>query len=237
MKNRIGIVLIAVLLLISTLAAGCGEIGATTPVTAVTNASTPTPLTAVITTATDFTSVNAVAKKFANGLSLSISINPQLIKPGYPIHIVITESNMLSKTNNLRVSDKWPIKELSDGICGTEGYPFGIAVFQGDYTAANILISTPLILNNPNVIVQGCVPPVFNVTVYHFKSTSDIATLDGEAINGSATFEMSTEVIGGIDWVGSFPNAVQQYFEPGVYTVVGGDEWGKMVILHFTVTN
>jgi hypothetical protein len=47
---------------------------------------------------------------------------------------------------------------------------------------------------------------------------------------------MSAEVIGGINWVGSPPNAVQQYFEPGVYTVVGGDEWGNMVVLHFTVS-
>ena len=210
-------IIMAALLLFTTLATGCNR--------------------SYITTTSNSNDVNSVSKKFTNGLSLSISITPQLIKPGYPIHIVITESNTLSKTNNLRVSDKWPIQGLSDGICGTEDYPFGMAIFQGDYTANNISTATPLILNNPNVILQGCVPSVFNVTAYHFKSSSDIATLDGEAINGSATFEMSTEVIGGINWVGSFPNAVQQNFEPGVYAIVGGDEWGNLVVLHFTVTN
>jgi hypothetical protein len=88
------------------------------------------------------------------------------------------------------------------------------------------------------VIPQGCIAPVSNVTAYDFKPSSDIATLDGDVLFGStATMEMSAEVIGGIYWAGSFPNTIEQNFEPGVYTVVGGDEWSNMIILHFTVTN
>jgi hypothetical protein len=225
MKYRIRVILGTVSLL-SMLAVGCSNIITQTPAQS----------TLLKTTTTNFNGVYSISKKFADGLSLSISVSPQLIKPGYPIHIVITESNILSKMNNLRISDKWPIKGLSDGICGTEDYTFGAAIFQGNYTTDNISTATPLILNDPNVIVQGCIPSVLNVTAYDFKSSSDIATLDGNAINGNATFEMSAEVIGGINWVGSPPNAVQQYFDPGVYTVVGGDEWGNMVILHFTVS-
>ena len=217
MKRRIGNALIIILFL-SVLAAGCGG-----------------PATQSTTTATNVNGVNSVSKKFANGLSLSISVNPQLIKPGYPVHIVISESNALSKMNNLRVSDKWPISGLSVGICGTERYPFGVVVFQGSYTTENLSSATPLELYDPNTVEIGCMPPVLNVTAYGFKPSSDIATLDGNAINGSTTFEMSAEVIGGINWVGTPPNAVQQYFEPGVYTVVGGDEWGNVVIIHFTV--
>jgi hypothetical protein len=26
-------------------------------------------------------------------------------------------------------------------------------------------------------------------------------------------------------------------FSPGVYTVVGGDEWGNLIVLHFMVAN
>ena len=218
MKNKIRVILGTVLFL-SMLATGCG--GSATKST---------------TTATNIDGATSVSKKFANGLSLSISVNPQLIKPGYPIHIVITESNTLLKMNNLDISDKWPMSGLSVGSCGTESYPFGVSVFQGSYTVANLSSATPLELNDPNTQVIGCMPPVSNVTAYDFKSSSYIATLDGDAINGSTTFEMSAEVIGGINWVGNPPNAVQQYFEPGVYTVVGGDEWGNMVILHFTVS-
>ena len=132
MKHRIGVI-VRVVLLLSVLA-GCGS-------------STTQSTTA---TSNDFNGVNSISKKFANGLSLSILVNPQLIKPGYPIHIVITESNTLSKMNNLRASDKWPINGLSVGICGTESYPFGVAVFQGSYTATNVSSATPLELDNPN---------------------------------------------------------------------------------------
>jgi hypothetical protein len=218
MKYRIGVIIGVISLLI--VLAGCGS--------SITQS--------ITTTATNINGINSVSKKFANGLSLSISVNPQIIKPGYPVHIVISESNTLSKTNNLRVSNKWPMSGLSVGICGTESYPFGVAVFQGSYTNANLSTATPLELYDPNTQVMGCVPPVSNITAYDFKSSSDIATLDGNAINGNATFEMSAQVIGGINWVGNPPNAVQQYFEPGVYTVVGGDEWGNMIILHFTVS-
>jgi hypothetical protein len=227
MENKIRVILGTVLFL-SILIAGCGNTGTQTPVQS----------TLSTTTTTTFNGVNSVSKKFANGLSLSISVNPQLIKPGYPIHIVITESNTLSKMNNLHASDKWPINGLSVGICGTESYPFGVAVFQGSYTATNISSATPLELDNPNVIPQGCIAPVSNVTAYDFKPSSDIATLDGDVLFGStATMQMSAEVIGGIYWAGSFPNTIEQNFEPGVYTVVGGDEWGNLVVLHFTVTN
>ena len=228
MKYKIRVIL-GTASLLSMLTVGCGKI----------TTQTPAQSTLLTTTAPNINGVNSISKKFANGLSLSISVNPQLIKPGYPIHIVITESNTLSKMNNLRASDKWPINGLSVGICGTESYPFGVAVFQGSYTATNISSATPLELDNPNVIPQGCIAPVSNVTAYDFKPSSDIATLDGEVLSMEVPrlFEMSAEVIGGINWVGSPPNAVQQNFEPGVYTVVGGDEWGNMVILHFTVTN
>jgi hypothetical protein len=227
MKYKIRVIL-GTASLLSMLTVGCGKI----------TTQTPAQSTLLTTTAPNINGVNSISKKFANGLSLSILVNPQLIKPGYPIHIVITESNTLSKMNNLRASDKWPINGLSVGICGTESYPFGVAVFQGSYTATNVSSATPLELDNPNVIPQGCIAPVSNVTAYDFKPSSDIATLDGDVLFGSTTtMEMSAEVIGGIYWAGSFPNTIEQNFEPGIYTVVGGDEWGNMVVLHFTVTN
>jgi hypothetical protein len=37
-------------------------------------------------------------------------------------------------------------------------------------------------------------------------------------------------------WTGAAPNAIQQNFDPGVYTVIAGDEWGALVFVHFTVS-
>jgi hypothetical protein len=126
---------------------------------------------------------------------------------------------------------------LSDGICGAENFPFGIAIFQGNCTADNISTATPLILDNPNIVIPDCMPFGFNFTAYDFKPSSDIALLKGDAPDSSTTFEMSTKVTAGIYWVGSLPNAVQQFYSPGVYTVAGGDAWGDLIILHFTVTS
>jgi hypothetical protein len=44
------------------------------------------------------------------------------------------------------------------------------------------------------------------------------------------------EVSGYWTWNGADPSsAVHHLFEPGVYTVAAGDEWGDVVLLHFTV--
>jgi len=236
MKNKIRVILGTVLFL-SMLTADCGKItiGATTDhVTNVTSTSAATQT--ISTTATNFNGVNSASNKSSNGLSLELSLDSQTYKPDDTINMAITENNTLSKTNNIPVMDKWQIAGLSVGICGTFFYPFGIAVLQGDYDADNLSIAKPLTLDNPNMIVQGCLPPVINITAYDFEPSSDIATLEGNAI-GSGTIEMSAEVPASSYWVGGFSKAVQQNFEPGIYTVVGGDEWGNLVVLHFTVTN
>jgi hypothetical protein len=216
MKHKIEIILTVIALLLGMLATGCSQ-------------------TSTTTTATEFNNVNSASIKSGNGLSLSVSLDAKTYQSGYAITIIITEYNTLSKTNKRPIADKWPIKGLSDGICGTDNFPFGIAIFQGNYTADNISTATPLILDNPNIIVPDCMPSVFNFTAYDFKPSSDIAFLN--APYGSTTFEMSREVTAGVYWEGNRPDAVQQFFAPGVYTVVAGDEWGNLVVLHFTVTN
>ena len=46
---------------------------------------------------------------------------------------------------------------------------------------------------------------------------------------------MNSEVQSMGYWVAS-PNETLTNFDPGVYTVVGGDEWGSLVVVHFTVS-
>jgi hypothetical protein len=218
MKHKIGIILSVIALLLSIMTAGCGH---------------PT----TTTTETEFNDVNSVSTKSGNGLSLSVSLDAKTYQSSDAINIVITEYNTLSKTNKRLAADKWPIKGLSDSVCGVEDFPFGIAVFQGDYTADNISTGTPLILYNPNVIILGCVPNVQNVTAYNFQRSSDTATISGDLIYGNATFDMSSTIPLSEHWTGTYPDTIRQNLGPGIYTVVGGDEWGALVILHFTVTS
>ena len=222
MKHKhIFMITLALIIVISGIcAAGCGDSVSQT----------------TLTTINDFNGINTASSQSANGLSLSLSLDSTTYKPGDTINMVVSEKSMLKITNKLLVSDKWPIHGLSVDICGTRSFPFGVAILRGNYTSGNVATAAPLILYNPNGIVQGCLPPVLNVTAYHFEPLSDIATLDGTVIDQSATFEMSTEVSVWSYWAGIPPNAVQHDFEPGVYTVVAGDEWGVVVVVHFTVT-
>jgi hypothetical protein len=217
MGKRIGNILLITVLVLTALAAGCGKTGTTT--------------------VTDFNNINSTSIKSGNGLSLSVSLDAKTYQSGNAINIVITEYNTLSKTNKRPTADKWPIKGLSDGICGVEDFPFGIAIFQGDYTTNNISTGAPIPIEIPGVIPQGCMPSVFNVTAYNFKPSSDIAKLDGDTLGGSTTFEMSAEIPVWNISPGSHPTIIEHAFAPGVYTVVGGDEWGALVVLHFTITN
>ena len=211
----------AVLLLLGILAltAGCGH--STTQTTSE--------------TVTDFNGVNSSSSKSANGLSLSFSLDAKTYKQGDTINMIVSETNTLSKMNTVQASNKWPIVGLSVDICGTRSFPFGVVIVRGDYTTGNISTATPLILYNPNGIVQCYIPPVLNVAAYNFHPSSDTATLTSSTTNQTATLEMSAEVPVWSYWAGSSPNAIQQNFEPGVYTVVAGDEWGTLVVLHFTV--
>jgi hypothetical protein len=52
--------------------------------------------------------------------------------------------------NDVPVSDNWSYSNLGLGPCdngpGGFGYPYGIAIFQGNYTPLNLSTATPLSL-------------------------------------------------------------------------------------------
>jgi len=100
-------------------------------------------------------SANAVVIQSAHGLSLSLSLDSTTYYTGNRVSIVVNEKNTLSKTNKVATSEKWPVGGLSVGPCGTYDYPFGEAIFQGNYMAANILSGTPLELYDP-ILRHSC---------------------------------------------------------------------------------
>ena len=93
---------------------------------------TSTPQNTLVTTS--FGAVNSASSESVDGLSLSLSLDSTTYQPGQAVTIVIDETNTLSKTNNVSAADKWPFPGLSVGPCGTLNYPFGVAIFQGNYT-------------------------------------------------------------------------------------------------------
>ena len=142
MKHRSGIIVTLFFLAILSFVTGCGN-------------STTQTMSETLPTLTDFNGINTSSIRSANGLTLSLSLDAKTYKPGDTINMVVSEWNTLKKTNKLLVSDKWPVNGLSLSLSGTLSRSFGITIFRGDYTAAAIPAVTPLVLYNPNGIVQG----------------------------------------------------------------------------------
>lgn len=179
--------------------------------------------------------VNSAASNSISGLSLSLSLDSATYQPGQFVNITVDEVNMLKKTNNVSAAGNWAFPGFSVGPCGTLNYPFGIAIFQGYYTAGDLSTLKPLKLDNPNA-VYPCPMILADISTYTFQSsgdTADVFQLGG--IEPVLTEQMNTQIHPTGYWTGS-PNGTLTGFAPGVYTVVAGDEWGALVVLHFTVS-
>ena len=189
------------------------------------------------TISTDIGDVNSSTLKSANGLSLSLSLDSTTYQLGQQVGIVIDEKNTLSQTNKINASEKWPVRGLGVGPCGTLNYPFGVAIFQGNHTAANVSSATPLQIYEPGI--YHCPMILAGISSYVFQPLSDTAAIFQVPESDAAfTLEIKTEFEPAPTgyWASNAPNATLTNFEPGVYTVVAGDEWGALVVVHFTVS-
>jgi len=167
-------------------------------------------------------------------LSLTLSLNSTTYYPGEQIPITIDENNTLPMENNIHAADRWPVQGLNLGPCGTLNYPFGISILQGYYDEKSVATVTPLQLFDPNASYH-C-PPILAAVSYDFKPWSDIAAIYTGYDSEPWSINMTARVTSAGFWTGSRPNATFSNFTPGIYTVVGGDEWGALLILHFTVS-
>ena len=187
-------------------------------------------------TTADFGGVNTGSTKSTQGLILSLALDAKIYKPGDTVNMIVSERNTLAKTNKVLAAKKWPVSGLTLDLCGAGIFPFGIAVFQGNYSTKEVSKVESLDLYNPNIITFGCVPRIVNIGTYTFNSASGVAIIKGSNPDETQTTEMGANFGIWSFWAGSRPNATQTNFTPGIYTVVAGDEWGALVVDHFTVT-
>jgi hypothetical protein len=179
--------------------------------------------------------VNSASSNSVSGLNLSLSLDSATYQPGQTVNIAVDEINTLTKTNNVSAAGNWVFPGFSVGPCGTLNYPFGIAIFQGYYTAGDLSSLTPLKLNNPDAVYNCPMIPA-EISTYAFQPSGDTADVfQFGGINPVLTEKMNAQIHPAGYWTGS-PNGALINFVPGVYTVVAGDEWGAMVFLHFTVS-
>jgi hypothetical protein len=173
----------------------------------------------------------AVISKY--GLRLTLSLDSTTYHPGEQISITIGEKNTLPIENNISAADEWPVQGLYLEPCTV--YPFGISILQGYYDAKNVTAVTPLQLFSPNVMYSCAVGPPVS---YDFQPWSDIAAIYTSCDSEPWSINMTAKVTSAGFWTVTHghPTWTFSNFTPGIYTVVGGDEWGALVILHFTIS-
>jgi len=112
----------------------------------------------------------------------------------------------------------------------------------------NISQATPLDIAEPG-LVYAC-PVEFEVAYFSFTGLSDEITLYSPQPSGQGNTTIPTQMWTRPDaysenfsgyWTTQNQtcdfscSGVSHQFLPGVYTVVGGDDWGQLMIVHFTV--
>lgn len=174
------------------------------------------------------------------GLELILSVNVTDVKPNNTLGIRVTELNTAQTTYTTSSSSDWKLPILGwfcGCACGDPGYlPHGIELFKGYYTLNNVTFAHPF------TTFWGSIPcPVGtiwtggNVTAYAFQPNSDTASyFVGQKQYAPAGMSFGINVFAGkVD----LAPISQISSSPGTYTLVSGDEWGKLVLLHFSVNS
>jgi hypothetical protein len=209
------------------------ELGILSPQNILTDGSLWIKMVTLITVTSNTSGLNSASTSSTNGLSLSLSLGSTTYQPGQEVSIAVDEKNALSTINNVTATTNFSSEFMSGYTNDPSPLPFGLAVLQGNYTLSNYSTVTPLIIYDPSKVYIGT--QVVGPTSYSFQPLSDTAVLSGGNYNSSNGLKMQYE----INVNGYWPNnasTTSTYFDPGVYTVVAGDEWGALVVLHFTIS-
>jgi len=172
----------------------------------------------------------------SDNLELQLSLNASSIRTGEAVNISLAEYNTLSTANNVTASNDWPVPGLTDGGCGTVNDPIGFEVFYGYYTPSNISAARSLELFSPGL--RSCPMILSGISSYGFHPHSSRADVYGSCSSGLCfAAEVSSGVVVRGYWSGGFLMGSSFHaLSSGVYTVVGGDEWGAAAYLYFVVT-
>jgi hypothetical protein len=200
----------------------------------------------------------------APGIQLVLTIDSDILRPNDSFTLNVAEFNTLSVTNNVTTASQWKLSELSGWGCGPDSgwLPNGVALFKGYYTLSNLSSASPIQFLPtgycpPDYIFNatgGITGELINMTSYAFQPESDNASFAGYYCpSSSSSLCVSPEspafgafypqVMSGYASI-SATNCVSPNENPcfgdistatSTYTLVVGDEWGALVLLHFSV--
>lgn len=217
---------LSLLLLLPVLAGGCSAITGQSSNTAFQATGATAPANGV--------GARTVTTRQPDGLAMTLSVNTASLRTGQSLNITISERNTMDKVNRVPAAQAWAVDGLTLGPCGTLNYPVGLALYKGYYAAATIGGATPLKLYNPDTAYH-CPMILSGITAYEFQPSSTMADVYGSCAPNPCIKGMSIDpyFIAKGYWSGS--PATFHNFEPGIYTVVGGNEWGALAFLYVQV--
>ena len=182
----------------------------------------------------------------STGLEFTMSLNSSTVQEGHDLGVLVNLINTLDRANNVTGAEAWLLtdqSESSPSMNCAQNDPFRIEVLRGYYDLSNFSKGTPLDFTvfRPPFGMNQCLfyiraadhnaPPLF---VSYSKNHYVFSPMSNEA-----------------QWIASGLQAVDQkavmsetmLLRPalfsnstGVFTVVGGDEWGDLEVEHFTLT-
>jgi hypothetical protein len=168
----------------------------------------------------------------ASGLELHLSLNATSIASGQSISVTVWMYNPSSSTANVSASRDWALGGLVIGPCGPLNYPMGFLIMGGNLTISEVMSGQALQLYSPGT--YNCPMILSSISGYAFEPTSSSASVMGSCTS-SACF--SADMSASATFSGDYGLLGFSSFAPGSYTVVGGDEWGGLMLLHFSVTS
>jgi hypothetical protein len=178
-----------------------------------------------------------------NGLNFSISTNSTSLSPNQSIEIAASISNTLPNTNNVTASVndyQFLGYHLSPNPAGYWMGPYLFVVLNGSYTAQGLNGLGGRGWAENGVSMESSTP-----WSYLFRPSSDIATVATYLCVGGCQnttvgpYHSSASVVVRGYWTipvktGSYPSPPKPFIS-GMYTVAVEDEWGAVLVLHFTV--
>jgi len=146
------------------------------------------------------------------------------------VQIKADEFNTLTIYSDLPKADGYPLSGLSLGSCGNTVYPFGVALYTGKYTGANISQATALYIYPP----VACPQFIRLITGYLFSPTSNLAVVLPSQENVTVPMQADVTATGSYGQGGVIYGTPAR-LGPGTYTVAAGDEWGTLDTVYFTI--
>lgn len=158
------------------------------------------------------------------------------------MRVLVNLINTLDRTNNVTGANDWRLTDQSESGLSmncAQNDPFRLEVLRGYYDLNNFSKGTPLVFT----VFQ---PPFgFNQCLYYIRASN--STAPPLTIPYSRNYYLFSPESNVAQWVSSLTihgqNAVMSetmLLRPalfsnstGVFTVVGGDEWGDLEVAHF----